>query len=429
MHRLRSPLALLAAALLVLGGCARRKKYENPIQTNSQQPDKILFDRAIADIERSRFEVARLTLQTLINTYPDSEYIAKSKLAIADSWYRQGGSHALAQAEAEYKDFITFFPGMEEAVESQKKVCEIHYKQMEKPDRDPLHALKAEAECRQALLQFPNSKFVPEIEQMLREIQEVIAEGEFRVGRFYSIKGSYRAAATRLSALTERYPLYSKADEALWMLGEAYSKMGRTFEEKSARAYARLVSEYPLSSYVKDAKDRLAAMNRPIPDPDPEALARQQFELDNRGKIGLFGHAFGIFSKRPNVKLAARSGKPNLTIAQPVTPEGLPVQAGAAGATGVSAEVGATTITGPSALDTQPDARSRPPSAPPAQPPAAAEPRSPAGTSGPPSGAAASAPPAPAAENGAGSGAPSQPAESTSKKKKKGRFLGVIPRP
>ncbi len=408
--------------LVALAGCVRRKKYENPIKTDSQQPDKVLFDRAIADVEKSRFEVARLTLQTLINTYPESEYIAKSKLAIADSWYRQGGSHGLAQAEAEYKDFITFFPGMEEAAESQKKVCQIHYQQMEKPDRDRLHGVKAEAECRQALLQFPNSKFVPELEQMMREIQEVLGDGEFRVGRFYSVKGSYRAAATRLAALTEQYPLYSNADEALWLLGDSYRRMGKNFEDKSASAYSKLVSQYPLSNRVAEAKDRLAELDRPIPDPDEKALAWMQYQLDNRGKVGMMGHAFGIFGKRPNVKLAAKSGQPPLTIPPPVIPEGItPSAAGG----GVSAEVGAQTLTGPSALDTQPDARAKPPAAAPSQPapaqpapsaaPPEAKPAQPPAASGP--GAATQAAPATAAQQ-----------ESTSKKKKKGRFLGVIPR-
>ena len=45
-----------------------------------------------------------------MNTYDTSEYLAKAKLAIADSWFREGGSHGLAQAEAEYKDFILFYP-------------------------------------------------------------------------------------------------------------------------------------------------------------------------------------------------------------------------------------------------------------------------------------------------------------------------------
>ena len=63
----------------------------------------------------------------MINTYDQSEYLAKAKLAIADSWFREGGAHGLAQAEAEYKDFILFYPTLEEAAESQEKICTIHY--------------------------------------------------------------------------------------------------------------------------------------------------------------------------------------------------------------------------------------------------------------------------------------------------------------
>src|ERR1700730_14664112 len=169
---------ILAAAVLSLlsTSCFRKKKYENPITKDTQQPDKVLCDKAIADIERSCFEVARLTLNTLMNTYDTSEYMAKAKLAVADSWDREGDTHGLAQAEAEYKDFILFYPQMEESAEAQEKVCDIHYKQMEKADRDPTHAQRAEDECRQLLVQFPNSKFAPEAQQKMREIQEVLAD-------------------------------------------------------------------------------------------------------------------------------------------------------------------------------------------------------------------------------------------------------------
>ena len=200
------PLAAAAAlvALISAGGC-RRHKYENPIVKDTQQPDKVLFDKAVNDIERGRYEVARLTLNTLINTYDTSEYLAKSKLAIADSWYREGGSHAWAQAEAEYKDFKLFYPTMPEAAESQEKVCLIHYKQMEKPDRDSQQALRAEDECRQLLVEYPNSKFAPQAQQMLRNIQEVLAQGEFKTGVFYRTKGSFPAAANRLQAMADQY--------------------------------------------------------------------------------------------------------------------------------------------------------------------------------------------------------------------------------
>src|SRR6202171_3558244 len=121
---------ILMAGLLASCGF-KRKKYDNPITKDTKQPDKVLFDKAISDIEHGRFEVARITLNTLINTYDQSEYLAKAKLAIADSWFREGGSHGLAQAEAEYKDFQLFYPAMEESAESQHKICEIHFKQME----------------------------------------------------------------------------------------------------------------------------------------------------------------------------------------------------------------------------------------------------------------------------------------------------------
>src|SRR4051812_31923166 len=214
-------LIFTAAVLSLLSAsCARRRKYENPITKDTLQPDKVLFDKAMADVERSRFEVARLTLNTLMNTYDTSEYMAKAKLLIADSWFREGGTHGLAQAEAEYKDFILFYPNMEEAAESQFKVCDIHYKQMEKADRDNAQGQRAEDECRQVMVQFPNSKFVPQAQQMPRNTQEVRANKESRTGTFYHNRGSFPAAANRLSFVTQQYPLYSGSDEALWELAD-----------------------------------------------------------------------------------------------------------------------------------------------------------------------------------------------------------------
>ena len=177
----------VAVAILSLGFLASciHKRYETPIAKNTQQPDKVLFDQAMHDIERGRYEVARISLQTLMNTYESSEYMAKAKLAIADSWYREGGANGMAQAEAEYKDFILFYPQMEEAAEAQNRVCQIHYRQMDKSDRDWSQSLRAEDECRQLLVQFPNSKFAPQAAQRLRNIQESLAEHEFVVGNFY----------------------------------------------------------------------------------------------------------------------------------------------------------------------------------------------------------------------------------------------------
>lgn len=355
-----SLVGLVLAAMVAVSGCGR-DPYDNPIANNSQQPDKILFDKSIRDIEKHHYELARLTLQTLLNTYPDSEYTAKAKLAIADSWYREGTSHALAQAEAEYKDFMIFFPTMQEASESQMKVCQIHYEQMQKADRDNTHALRADSECRQMLMQFPNSVFVEDTDQLLRDIQEVVAEAEYRVGAFYSQKGSYRAGANRLRTLTDHYPLFSKSDDALWLLGSTYDNMGQQFQSDSVHAYTKLVRDYPLSPYVEEARTKLAALDSPIPEPDAEMFNLMKYNLENRVEKGMFGKVFGMFSGRPNLRVAAKAGKPTMTPLAPSTPPGIKQSTGIGAAVEPSAEVTAEQITGPSKLDTEPDARKAPP--------------------------------------------------------------------
>src|SRR6185437_14686012 len=78
--------------------------------TVSKQPDKELYDKAMDAMKKGRYDVARLDLQTMLNTYPESEYQMRAKLAVGDSWFKEGGTAALTQAEAEYKDFETFFP-------------------------------------------------------------------------------------------------------------------------------------------------------------------------------------------------------------------------------------------------------------------------------------------------------------------------------
>lgn len=371
-NRLASGFAIAALCVLAFGsaGC-RGKKYENPINKDTQQPDKVLFDKAIKDIEKGRYEVARLTLNTLMNTYDTSEFLAKSKLAIADSWMREGGSHAMSQAEAEYKDFILFYPTLEESAEAQMKVCDIHVQQMEKADRDPTHVLRAEDECRLLLTQFPNSRYSPMASQRLREIQEVIAEGEYRVGDFYHHKGSYPAAANRLQAMTDHYPLYSGSDQALWQQGDSYAQMGARFKPKSIAAYQKIVREYPLSPLVEDAKDKLKGMEAEIPEPDPVAYARMKYEQENVTKKGMMGKAWAPFSKSPDLTLAAKSGQPSMTALRPTLPASIPLPAGAAGTSDVTISTQTPGAGGTTALDTQPDARLNQPAPAPATAPEA----------------------------------------------------------
>ena len=108
----KQPILVVGAALAMMATGAFA-------QSSAPPADRILYDRGIESIEHGDYAAARLTLNALVNTYATSEYQARAKLAIAVSWLRQGDEHALAQAEAEYMDFILFYPNMKEAAELQ----------------------------------------------------------------------------------------------------------------------------------------------------------------------------------------------------------------------------------------------------------------------------------------------------------------------
>ena len=181
----RLPLFLWVAVLggVFLPGCLfhRHRRADLAAAVNAgDQPDKILYERATNEIVHGRYDVGRLTLQTLINTYPDSEYLAKAKLAIADSYYNEGGVSGLTQSEAEYKDFITFFPTAPEAPQAQYRIGMAHFRLMAKADRDQTEARLAEAEFKEFLLKYPDNPVTVRVKARLRETQEVLARGSLR---------------------------------------------------------------------------------------------------------------------------------------------------------------------------------------------------------------------------------------------------------
>lgn len=343
----RITLMIALGVLLAFSAACTNKKSVNPLAgVGSKQPDKVLFDKAMEAMRHNRFDVARLTLQTLINTYPDSEYIARAKLAVGDSWYAEGGTAALAQAEQEYSDFEIFFPNMPEAAEAQLKIANIHYQQMEKSDRDYTHAKRAEDEYRKMILQYPDSKLVPEAKQRLLEVQEVLADREFGIGRFYALRESYPASIARLQSLVEKYPLYSRADEALYLLGQDYegqiarvrsapscdahmlprgcateegkSKYIAQLTKKASENYDQILTRYPLMDRSDDAKKRLAALHQPIPRPTRAAVAQNKAEIESRSETTIAQMFMGLVKKGPDVSRAATVGQPNLVEPQPV---------------------------------------------------------------------------------------------------------------
>jgi outer membrane protein assembly factor BamD len=287
--------ALVSPLFLLLLSCGGKKVAVDVPASTLDEPDRVLYERAKKDIEKNRFTVARLSLQTLINTYPDSELLAPAKYAMAESFFRENSSSSLSQAENEFKDYITFFPVNDLADDAQLKIAMTHIRRMEKHDRDNTQARLAEIELKSMIDTYPDSPLLAEAKRDLRAVQEVLADYSNGIGNFYMLHKNWSAAISRYKEVMTKYPDYSNLPSTLFNLAEGLKNAGN--ESEAVIYYARVVMEHPLSNRTDDAKQRLTALNQPVPNPSAVALAR----APQREERGVVGKVFGLFKSRPPV--------------------------------------------------------------------------------------------------------------------------------
>ena len=146
--------------------------------------------------------------------------------------------------------------------------------------------------------------------------------------------------------MVDTYPLYSKSDQALLGIGDAYAgqahaiqiapklpgaikeRLRAVYQDRAAEAYAKVITRYPMAPHVEDARDRLVAMNRPVPEPTQEAVAESDAEERSRQPLHFTDKTFDIIKHGPSVVEAVHVGEPSLddpkrTLAPDVTKQNI----------------------------------------------------------------------------------------------------------
>jgi outer membrane protein assembly factor BamD len=250
--------------------------------------DRELLSEGIKQLQRGRYDESRLLLLTLINTYPDSQLLPVTKLAVADSYYRQGSTSNLNQSEVEYRDWLQFFPRHELADDVMLKIAEVHMRQMQNSDRDITQAKLAERQLVRILEQYPSSELKERIEGQLFEVREVLALHELKVARFYAKqRQAYKAVAWRTQEILDNYPTFSMMDEALFLRGVAMYEQEDA--EEAIANFTRLVRYFPSSQYRDDAISYLQRLDAEVPEAAPESERREQ-----RSPDGFFARVYEV---------------------------------------------------------------------------------------------------------------------------------------
>ena len=275
-------------------------KYEELTGTVAPGRDRVLFVEAAKEVRKGNHETGRLLFTTIINTYPDSRYLALAKLAIADSFYLEGTTSSLIQAGQAYEDWRTYFPTDQLADDALLKVAETEMRQMGLSDRDISHARKAEQRLKALMQKYPQSELRPQAELRLRQVQDNLAMHNLQVARFYfdaryiHKKGGLKGSQDRLKEIVEKYPNFCMMDEVLFRYASTFQEEEEP--DEAAKLYQQLVRDYPNSEFVEKAKEQLNIIGAPIPDPDPIKK-----DLPPCEKLGFMANVMQQITGSPNI--------------------------------------------------------------------------------------------------------------------------------
>ncbi|NOR14756.1 MAG: outer membrane protein assembly factor BamD [Candidatus Aminicenantes bacterium] len=240
--------------VLILGlttGCSKSKQAELTPEGSS---DEELFQLGEEHIKKNP-EKGRLYLRQVIDSFPKSFYAQRAKLAISDSYFRQGDEGSMIIAASEYREFIQLYPYSPSAAFAQYQIGLTYYKKVLKPGRDQSKTHQALAEFRIVINKYPLSEEAEQAREKIQECEERLAEHSMSIAELYYKRNAYRASISRLTEILTEYPNYTRMDKVYYLIADSYYRS--TLVEESVPYFRKLISDYPNSKYARKAVKRM----------------------------------------------------------------------------------------------------------------------------------------------------------------------------
>jgi outer membrane protein assembly factor BamD len=240
----------VAALAALLPACGHKAVDLGALSSAS---DQVVWDAAQKAIERREWDNARQYLKRIVDAFPQSEHQPDARIALADSYFEEGGTASYVLAVSSYREFLTLYPQHPRSDYAQFRAAESYFKQKNSPDRDQTATHQALEEYQRLLDIYPDSKYVEQTRSRIHDCRQTLARSHHLVGAFYQRgRQAWRSAISRYQTIVNDYPDYEKLDEILFRLSQCLGAAGRYGE--ALPLLARLEKEYPSSAYVAEGR-------------------------------------------------------------------------------------------------------------------------------------------------------------------------------
>jgi outer membrane protein assembly factor BamD len=277
-RRVRRRALAAALALALLPSCGGKHL---DLESLASASDEVVWEAGQKASGKKDWESARQYYKRLIDAFPQSLHQPDSRIALADSYFEEGGTANYVLAVSSYREFLTLYPNHPRSDYAQFRAAESYFKQKNSSDRDQTATKQALEEYDRLLDVYPQSTYVEQTRERIRLCRQTLARAHHQVGFFYQkTRRSWRAAIARYQTIISDFPDYEKLDEVLLRISQCLAYAGRYAE---ARPHlARLRSEFPKSPFIPDG-DKLeqsfppsAPEAPPAPTPAPQATPPPQ---------------------------------------------------------------------------------------------------------------------------------------------------------
>jgi outer membrane protein assembly factor BamD len=261
---------LAILALVALTGCA--SGGDQDLASLASNSDQVIWEAGQKALGKKDWEGARQHFRRIIDGFPQSEFGPAARIALADSYYQEGGTANLILAVPAYRDFLTLYPSHPRSNYAQFMVAESYYAQRNGPDRDQGPTKAALEEYLRLLELYPDTQFGEQARTRIAEARATLARHEFLVGWFYQrTRKACHSAIPRYQAVVDNYPDYKQIDEVYYRLAECLGVTGRPAE--ALPIVSRMLFEHPQSPLAEQARELEAALRRAstVAPPSPAA--------------------------------------------------------------------------------------------------------------------------------------------------------------
>lgn len=259
---------LAGTALALTWACAHGGPPD--IATLSSNSDQVIWEAGEKAAGKKEWEAARQHFRRIIDAFPQSRFGPAARVALADSYFDEGGTANHVLAASSYREFLTLYPSHPRSDYAQFRVGESHWKQRNSPDRDQTPTRQALEEFGRLLENYPDSPHVEEARLRIAEARRSLARSEFLVGLFYQrTRRACHSAIPRYETVVRSYPDYPALDEALFRLAQCLAEGDRRAE--ALPHVGQLLSDFPASPFAPDARKLQAEIEArgPVAAPSP----------------------------------------------------------------------------------------------------------------------------------------------------------------